>query len=285
MGRTSVALLLLLSEERGLVEIGALQPSLGFKDFRHAARLHSLTNGQLGGEKQTGLQPPPRPQLQGSSSSGLRQRSAPSVGAASAWVGDPFLPPAFEGEGHPPAPRRRPPAMRGKANCCSLARVQLSVLHPGDGRAARGPATSRSSSAYAARAVLVFWDGLGEDGSEDLSVRFGAAVVHQRGVGGPPLVRLPTVAIASADETVGASCAPDLRLFGFNAWFSSPVRGHERRPFSSSVCPEVIAAAILAPEVEVVVALLAQWSPTSCSGLVIPQALWCGGSSFPREWS
>jgi hypothetical protein len=36
--------------------------------------------------------------------------------------------------------------MRGKANCCSLAKVQLSILHPGGGRAARGPATSRSSS-------------------------------------------------------------------------------------------------------------------------------------------
>jgi hypothetical protein len=35
--------------------------------------------------------------------------------------------------------------MRGKANCCCLARVQLSILHPGDGRAARGPTTSRSS--------------------------------------------------------------------------------------------------------------------------------------------
>jgi hypothetical protein len=35
--------------------------------------------------------------------------------------------------------------MRGKANCYSLARVQLSVLHPGGGRVARGPATSRSS--------------------------------------------------------------------------------------------------------------------------------------------
>jgi hypothetical protein len=45
MGCTGVALLLLSLEERGLVEIGALQPLLGFKDFRHAARLHSLTNG------------------------------------------------------------------------------------------------------------------------------------------------------------------------------------------------------------------------------------------------
>jgi hypothetical protein len=60
--------------------------------------------------------------------------------------------------------------MRGKANCCYLARVQLSVLHPGDSRAARGLATSRFPCAvdctggshntpYAARAVLVFWDG------------------------------------------------------------------------------------------------------------------------------
>jgi hypothetical protein len=36
--------------------------------------------------------------------------------------------------------------MRGKANCCSLDRVQLSVLRPGGGCAAHGPATSRSSS-------------------------------------------------------------------------------------------------------------------------------------------
>jgi hypothetical protein len=80
MGRTGVALLLLSLEERGLVEIGALQPPLGFKDLRRAARLHSLTNGQFGGEKQAGLRPPPCPQLQGSSSSGLRRRSAPSGG-------------------------------------------------------------------------------------------------------------------------------------------------------------------------------------------------------------
>jgi hypothetical protein len=37
---------------------------------------------------------------------------------------------------------------------------------------------------YAVRAVLVFWDGLSEDGSEDLPVRFGAAAVRRCGVGG-----------------------------------------------------------------------------------------------------
>ena len=53
-------------------------------------------------------------------------------GPTSAWAGGPLLPPVFGGEGHPPAVRRRrPPAMRGKANCCCSDRVQLSVLHPG----------------------------------------------------------------------------------------------------------------------------------------------------------
>jgi hypothetical protein len=31
--------------------------------------------------------------------------------------------------------------------------------------------------------------------------------------------------------------------------------------------------------------LLVQWSPASHLGFVIPQAFWCGGCSFPREWS
>jgi hypothetical protein len=136
-----------------------------------------------GGEKQAGLRPLPRPQLQGSSSSELgggRGRSGP----ASVWAGDPLLPLRFRGERHPPAlQRRRPPAMRGKANCCFLDRVQLSVLHPSDCRrlhqgvaqhvvhregGTRVPGRSRSRSC-------------GESGSEDLPVCFGG--------GRRPLVR------------------------------------------------------------------------------------------------
>jgi hypothetical protein len=75
-GCPSVDLLLLLLEEHDLMEIGTFQPSFVFKDFRRAARLHSPTNGQLGGEKRAGLQPPPRPQLQGSSSSLPRRRES-----------------------------------------------------------------------------------------------------------------------------------------------------------------------------------------------------------------
>jgi hypothetical protein len=207
------------------------------------------------------------------------------LGPASSWAGDPLLPPAFRGEGHTPAlRRRRPPAMRGKANCCFLDRVQLSVLHPGDGRrlhqgvaqhvvrregGTRVPGRSRSRSC-------------GESGSEDLSVRIGAAAARWCGVGGQVAAVIgaevvvaigeaaSAEAVASADDTVSATCAPGLRLFGFNGWFSSPVRGRERGSFSSSVCPEAIAAAVLPSETEVVAALLVQRSPASHPEFVVP---------------
>jgi hypothetical protein len=47
MGSARVAFVLLL-EKRNLAEVGALQPSLGFKDFHQVAWLHSLTNGHAG---------------------------------------------------------------------------------------------------------------------------------------------------------------------------------------------------------------------------------------------
>jgi hypothetical protein len=162
--------------------------------------------------------------------------------------------------------------MRGKANCCCLDRVQLSVLHPGDGHAVRGPATSRSPlRRQLHRGVaqhIVRREGgtrvlgqsrprsCGEDGSEDLSVCFGATAVRRYSVGGQvaAVVGAKAVvaigeaasaeAVASSDETVNATYAPGLRLFGFNGWFSSPVRGRERGPFGSSVCPEAIAAVV-----------------------------------------
>jgi hypothetical protein len=39
---------LLLLEERNLAEVGTFQPSLDFKDFHQAARLHPLTHGHPG---------------------------------------------------------------------------------------------------------------------------------------------------------------------------------------------------------------------------------------------
>jgi hypothetical protein len=119
-------------------------------------------------------------------------------------------------------------------------------------------------------------------------VRFGAVVACWCGVGGQVAAVVSAVVVAagegfSADGTVGATCAPGLRLFGFNGWFSSPARGRERGPSSGSVHPGAIATAVLPSETEVVAALLAQQSPASQPEFVVPQALRCGGCSYPRE--
>jgi hypothetical protein len=45
MGSTRVAFVLLSSEERNFAEVGTFQPSLGFKDFHQAARMHPLADG------------------------------------------------------------------------------------------------------------------------------------------------------------------------------------------------------------------------------------------------
>jgi hypothetical protein len=48
-GAADLVFFLLLLEERDLVEVGALLPSLDFKDFHHVARLQSPANGHLEG--------------------------------------------------------------------------------------------------------------------------------------------------------------------------------------------------------------------------------------------
>ena len=148
--------------------------------------------------------------------------------------------------------------MRGKANCCCPARVQHSVLCPGDGgQPHRGVAQHVVRREGGTRVLGRSRSrSRGENGSEDLPVRFGAAAARWCGVGGQvaAVVGAEVVvaigeaasaeAVASADDIVSATCAPDLRLFGFNGWFSSPVRGRERGPSSGSVCPKAIAASV-----------------------------------------
>jgi hypothetical protein len=45
MGSALVAFVLSSLEERNFAEVGTFQPSLGFKDFYQAARLHPLAGG------------------------------------------------------------------------------------------------------------------------------------------------------------------------------------------------------------------------------------------------
>jgi hypothetical protein len=151
--------------------------------------------------------------------------------------------------------------MWGKENCCCLARVQHSVLRPGDcGRLHQGVAQHVVRREGSTRVLGRSRSrSCGENGSEDLPVRFGASAARWCGVGGQVAAVVGAEVVAagegfSADNTVNATCALGLRLFGFNGWFSSPTRGRERGPSSDSVRPGAIAAAVLPSEMEVVVA-------------------------------
>jgi hypothetical protein len=140
--------------------------------------------------------------------------------------------------------------MRGKVNCCCPARVQHSVFCLGDcgrpyRRVSQHVVRREGGTSVLGRSHSRFH---GEDGGEDLPVRFGVAGTRWCGVGGQvdAAVGAKVVAVGeglSADEIVGAICAPGLRLFGFNIWFSSSARGCEREPSSGSVRPGTTPAA------------------------------------------
>jgi hypothetical protein len=88
-----------------------------------------------------------------------------------------------------------------------------------------------------------------------------------------------------ADEIVGAICAPGLQLFGFDS-LSSPLEwGHGREPCRSSVCPEVIAAAIWPPGAEVVVAAAGVGGGEPLGILSSRRPSNVGGCSYLREWN
>jgi hypothetical protein len=136
--------------------------------------------------------------------------------------------------------------MPGKANCCCLARMQHSVLCPRF---------------------------RGEDGSEDLPVRFGAAGARWCGAGGQVDAAIGADMVAagesfSADKPVSATRGP---TSGSLALMSGS------RPLSGDANGSLPAAAsVLGPS------LLLQRSLASRPELVAPQALRCGGCSYPR---
>jgi hypothetical protein len=99
-------------------------------------------------------------------------------GPAFAWAGIPLLPPASGGGNHSLALRRRYPlAMPGKANCCCP--VQGAAFRLPSGRrwpAAPGGLTTRRTPRGRTRVLGRSHSCFrGEDGSEDLSMRFGVA--------------------------------------------------------------------------------------------------------------
>jgi hypothetical protein len=102
----------------------------------------------------------------------------------------------------------------------------------------------------------MFWGGLGEGGSEDLPVRFGAADACWCGVGGQVDAAVSAVVAAaeegfSADETTNYAHIPGPPS-PWLGWLVLVLRG--RGLLRRSICPEAVAAAVLPLGTEVVVA-------------------------------
>jgi hypothetical protein len=88
-----------------------------------------------------------------------------------------------------------------------------------------------------------------------------------------------------ADEVATAFCAPGLQLFGFDS-LSSPLEwGRGRGPCRSSVCSEVIAAAVWLPGAEVVVAAAGMGSGEPPGILSSRRPSNVGGCSYLRGWN
>jgi hypothetical protein len=132
-----------------------------------------------------------------------------------------------------------PSSHAGKANSCCLARVQHPILYPGDGgQPHRGVSQHvvchEGGTRVLGRSHSRF---RGEDGSEHLPVRFGAADARWCDVGGQVDAAVSAEAAGegfSADETVNATRGPTL---GSLALIDCP------RPSSGDVGEGLVAAA------------------------------------------
>jgi hypothetical protein len=200
-------------------------------------------------------------------------------GPAFAWASVPLLPSASGGGNHPLAlRRRRPPAMPEKANCCCPARVQHFVLCPGDGGQPHRGVSQHVVRREGGTRVLGRPHSRyrGEDGSEDLSVRFGAAGARWCGVGGQVDAAVGAEVVAAGESFPADEIATPSAL---QASVSLALMSGSRPPRGDANESLPAVAFALGP------LLLLQRSSASHLELVVPQALRCGGCSYPWEWN
>jgi hypothetical protein len=119
---------------------------------------------------------------------------------------------------------------RERRTTAAQSRVQHSVFRPGDGGQPHRGVSQHVVRREGGTHVLGWSHSCfrGEDGSEDLPVRFGAAGARWRGVGGQVDAAAGAEVVAAgevlvADEIVGAICAPGLQLFVFDSPSSGDV--------------------------------------------------------------
>jgi hypothetical protein len=120
-------------------------------------------------------------------------------------------------------------------------------------------------------------------------VRFGAAAIRRCGAGGQVVAVVGAEVVParegfSANETVGATRG---QTSGSLALMACP------HPSSGDVGEGLLTTAFALRSSLLLfsrprrrsLSLLVQWSPVSHLEFVVPQALRCGGCSYPREWN
>jgi hypothetical protein len=281
------------AQPRGGWRSSAITRLQGFSSCSPTATSHRwsstrMTTSLVVERSEPGCGLPPLPQLQGCSSSSLGWKASRVRVLPSAWAGDPLLPPAFGGEGHSPALRRRrtsatrgrpavgtvscrvsgssawmalvlppalPPAAWSGHVCLSTARATVApcagLPHPRllprrwphCSAAIRGVVQDVvCRGGWQPRSWMVLSSLPWGDGSEDLFTRAEATAIAGKPLvrrwplssvlrWSPPLVRLPTAeVVASASETVSATCRRASDSLALMASLSPPVGGWGRGP-------------------------------------------------------
>jgi hypothetical protein len=120
-------------------------------------------------------------------------------------------------------------------------------------------------------------------------VQAGAAAIHRRGADAQVAAVVGAEVVAaregfSADETIGATCGRTPDSLALMAC-PRPSRGGVGEGPSTAASALRSSLLLFSHTKRRSLSLLVQWSPASHLEFVVPQALWCGGCSYPREWN
>jgi hypothetical protein len=120
-------------------------------------------------------------------------------------------------------------------------------------------------------------------------VQAGAAAIRWRSAGAQVAAVVGAEVVVaregfSANETVGATCG---RTSSSSALTACPRPSCGEVGEGLSIAPSALRSSLLlfSRPKRRSLSLLVQWSPASHLEFVVPQALLCGGSSYPREWN
>jgi hypothetical protein len=120
-------------------------------------------------------------------------------------------------------------------------------------------------------------------------VQAGAAAICRRGAGTQVAAVVGAEVVASregfsADETVGATCGQTPGSLALMAC-PRPSCGGVGEGLSTAAFALRSSLLLFSHPKRRSLSMLVQWSPASHLEFVVPQALWCGGCSYLREWN